>query len=146
MRSAFRWLTSVLFVAIIVQVGLAGYGAFNAVHKAEKSPVSQKTIEDGFSAHMALGYLIVLIMLLLLVVAAAGRLGSASVRFSAILLALGILQAILGIGSESVPAIGPLHTINALAIYAVSALLAHRTWTSDRTRSPAGAPAAPPAT
>ncbi len=133
-------------MAIVVQVGLAGYGAFNAVHKAENSPVSQKTIEDGFSAHMALGYLIVLIMLLLLVVAAAGRLGSASVRFSAILLGLGILQAILGIASESVPAIGPLHTINALAIYAVSALLAHRTWTSDRPRPPASAPAAPPAT
>jgi heme A synthase len=145
-RSAFRWLTSVLFVAIIVQVGLAGYGAFQAVHKAEKTSISQKTIEDGFSVHVALGYLIVLVMLLLVVVAAAGRLGSTSVRFSAVLLGLGVLQAILGMVSESVPAIGALHTINALAIYAVSALLAHRTWTGDRARSPASAPAAPPVT
>ena len=28
MRSVYRYLTSVLFVAIVVQVGLAGYGAF----------------------------------------------------------------------------------------------------------------------
>lgn len=139
MRTAFRWLTSLLFAAIVVQVGLAGYGAFNAVHKAEKTSISQKTVENGFNAHIALGYVIVLIMLLLLIVAAAGRLGATSVRLSGVLLGLGILQAILGMISESVPAIGALHTINALAIYAVSGLLAHRTWTAQRARSAAAA-------
>lgn len=135
MRSVFRWLTSVLFVAIVVQVALAGYGAFNAVHKAESASVSKKTIEDGFSAHMALGYVIVLVMLLLLVVAVVGRLGEASVRLSAALVILGVLQAILGMASETTPGIGPLHAINALAIYAVSGLLAHRTWTEYRRAS-----------
>jgi Family of unknown function (DUF6220) len=138
-RTAFRWLTSLLFVAIIVQVGLAGYGAFNAVHKAEKMSISQKTVEDGFNAHVALGYVIVLIIVLLLIVAAIGRLGATSVRLSGGLLGLGVLQAILGMISESVPAVGALHTINALAIYAVSGLLAHRTWTAERARPSAAA-------
>lgn len=142
MRNVFRWLTSLLFAAIVVQVGLAGYGAFNAVHKAEKAEATKKAVENGFNAHIGLGYIIVLVMLLMLIVAAAGRLGSTSVRFSGVLVLLGILQAILGMVSESTPAIGPLHTINALAIYAVSALLAHKTWTEYRTsQNAAAAPA-----
>lgn len=132
MRNTFRWLTSVLFVAIVVQVGLAGYGAFAAIHKAEGASVSKKTIEDGFNAHAALGSLIVLVMILLLIVALAGGLGATSIRFSGILVGLGIVQLVLGIVSTSVPVLGFLHTVNALAIYAVSALLAHRAWTEHR--------------
>jgi hypothetical protein len=137
-RVVFRWLTTLLFAAIVAQVALAAYGAFAAVHKAEHTSVSQKTIESGFDAHMALGYVIVLVMLALLLVAAVGRLGASAVRFSAILVALGILQAVLGMVSASVPAIGVLHGINALAIYALSALLAHRAWTEARSASAAG--------
>jgi hypothetical protein len=129
----FRWLTSVLFVAIVIQVGLAGYGAFNAIHKAENASVSKKTIEDGFNTHAALGTLIVLVMIVLLIVALAGRLGPAAVKWSGGLVVLGILQMVLGVVSTSVPALGFLHTLNALAIYAAAALLAHRTWTERRT-------------
>lgn len=32
--TVFRWLAAVLFIAVVVQVGLAGYGAFHAVHAA----------------------------------------------------------------------------------------------------------------
>jgi small-conductance mechanosensitive channel len=140
-RTAFRWLTSVLFAAIVVQVGLAGYGSFEAIHKAENSAVSKKTIEDGFNAHAALGSLIVIVMIVLLVVALAGGLGASSIRFSAILVGLGIVQLVLGIVSTSVPVLGFLHTVNALAIYAVSALLAHRTWSEHRKALPTPAPA-----
>lgn len=45
MRNVFRWLTSLLFAAIVVQVGLAGYGAFNAVHKAEKAEATKKVVK-----------------------------------------------------------------------------------------------------
>lgn len=132
MRAAFRWLTAVLFVAVLVQIGLAGYGAFHAVHAADKTSISKKTIENAFNAHVALGYLIVLAMLALLIVAAAGRLGKSNVQWSGGIVVLGILQAILGMASESVPAIGPLHTLNALAIFATTGLLAHRSWSKGR--------------
>ena len=142
MRVAFRYLTSVLFLAIVAQVALAAFGAFSAVHKAEKSALSQKTIENGFNGHIALGYIIVVVMILMVIVAAAGRLGGYAVKFSGILVVLGIVQALLGSASESAPGVGVLHGINALAIYAVSALLAHRAWTEARTSSPEGASAA----
>jgi len=143
-KTAFRWLTAVLFVAVLVQVGLAGYGAFHAVHAADKTSISKKTIENAFNAHVAVGYLIVLAMLVLFVIAATGRLGRSNVQWSGGILILGIVQAVLGIASESVPAIGALHTLNALAIFATTGLLAHRSWAKGRsaTRAPATSPAA----
>jgi hypothetical protein len=45
---------------------------------------------------------------------------------------LGILQLVLGAVATSHPWIGALHTINALAIYAASALIAHQAWTQRR--------------
>lgn len=144
MRSGFRWLTSVLFAAVVVQVGFAGYAAFDVVHKAEQATASvpKKTIEDAFNAHGALGPVILLIMLALLIVSLAGRLGESELRWSGGILLLGILQAVLGVISTSVPWLGFLHAVNALAIYAAVALLAHRTWSAGRRQaaSPAVAP------
>ena len=51
MAQAFKFLTSVLFVAVVVQVALAGYGVFYAEHKADNTPASRKsTFEHGFKA------------------------------------------------------------------------------------------------
>jgi hypothetical protein len=144
MRTAFRWLTSVLFVAIVVQVGFAGYGAFDVIHKAEQASVSlpKKTIEDSFNAHSGLGAIIVLLMLVLLIVSLAGRLGESHLRWSGGIFLLGVLQFVLGIVSTSVPWVGFLHAVNALAIYAAVALLAHRVWMKDRPSTAAPAPSA----
>jgi small-conductance mechanosensitive channel len=130
--TAFRWLATLLFIAVVVQVGLAGYGAFHAVHAADHRSISKKTIENAFNPHVALGYIIVLMMLVLFLLALAGRLGRRNVKLSGAIVVLGIVQAILGIASESTPAIGPLHTINALAIFATTGLLAHRTMARRR--------------
>ena len=132
MRSVFRWLTSILFVAVVIQVGLAGYGIFNAIHKAKTAPLTQKALEDDLGAHGVFGYLVLLIMLLMLIVALAGRVGSSEAKWAGGIFLLGLLQAILGAASISAPALGFLHGVNALAIYAAAALLAHGTWTQHR--------------
>ena len=130
MRDVFKYLTSIIFAAVVVQVALAGYGAFYAVDKADdNNSVSKDAIDHGFNAHAILGTLIVVVMLLLLIVALAGRLGSRWVKWSAALLLLGILQMVFGAIGASVPALGFLHTVNALAIYAAAGLMAHRAWT-----------------
>jgi hypothetical protein len=141
MRTAFRYLTSLLFVAVVVQVALAAFGAFDALHKSKHAPIAHKTIDNAFNAHAALGYIIILVMLLLLIVAAAGRLGPTPIRFAGGLLLAGIIQAILGSVSQNAPVVGVLHGINALVIYALSGLLAHRTWTEGRASAPAVSPA-----
>lgn len=132
MRSTFRYLTSVLFVAVVVQVALAAFGAFNAVHKSKHAPIAHKAIDNGFGPHALLGYIIILVMLVLLVVAAVGRLGQPSMRLAGGLLLAGIIQAILGMISENAPGVGVLHGINALVIFSLSGMLAHRTWSAER--------------
>lgn len=142
MRNAFRWLTSLLFIAVVVQIGFAGYGVFDVIHKAEKSgSLPKKTIEDTFNAHGAFGPIVIIIMLVLLVVSLAGRLGESNLKWSGGILLLGILQFVLGVVSTSVPWVGFFHGVNALAIYAASALLAHKTWTERRASPAEPAPA-----
>jgi hypothetical protein len=130
MTNAFKYLTSVLFAAVVVQVALAGYGVFYALHKAhDGGSATEHTFDHGFTAHAILGTAIVVVMILLVLVALAGRLGSTAVKFSAGLLVAGILQMVFAAIGRSVPALGFLHLVNALAIYAAAALLAHRAWT-----------------
>ena len=133
MFSAFKYLTSLLFVAVVVQVGLAGYGAFNAIHKADKDhTITKKQIENGFDPHGLVGSLVGLLIILLVIAAAAGRLGQPWIKWTLGLLVLGVLQFVFAAVSTSTPAVGFLHGINALAIYAAAGLLAHRAWTSGR--------------
>jgi hypothetical protein len=139
MRFLFRTLTSLLALAIVIQVGLAGYGAFNAIHKAKSGPVTKHTIENGFDPHGLVGTVILGLMVLLVLVAAGGKLGQEWLKWAVGLLVLGVVQLILGTVSTSVPWLGFLHGINALAIYAGAAMLAHRAWTRHRTQA---APAA----
>jgi hypothetical protein len=138
MREAFKYLTSLLFLAVVVQVGFAGYGAFNAIDKADKGgPITKKTIENGFDPHGAIGMVVIVVLLLLVVTAAAGRVGSLYLKWSVGLLALGLLQWLFAyLGTKSAPVGGFLHGINALAIYAGAALLAHRAWTQRTTVAP----------
>ena len=48
MANAFKYLTSVLFAVVIVQVALAGYGVFYALHKAKHDQsASLKTFDPA---------------------------------------------------------------------------------------------------
>jgi hypothetical protein len=131
MRQAFKVLTSLLFVAVVVQVGVAGYGAFNAIDKADKDKtVTKKTIENGFDPHGIVGTLVLALMLLLVLTALIGRLGPLYAKWTIGLFVLGLLQVLFAyLGTKSAAVGGFLHGINALAIYALAALLAHRAWT-----------------
>ena len=132
MRATFRYLSAVLFVAVVVQVALAAFGAFDAVHKSKHAQIAHKTIDDGFGAHVLLGYIIILVMLVLVIVAVVGRLERTTVRLAGALLLAGIVQALLGSVSENAPAVGLLHGINALLIFSLSGLLAHQVWSAHR--------------
>ena len=130
MRDAFKYLTSLLFLAIVLQVGFAGYGAFNAIDKADSDKqITKKTIENGFDPHGLVGTIVGIVIILLLIAALAGRVEPLMRRLALVLFALGILQFLFAyLGTVSAP-LGFLHGINALAIYGAAAFLAHRAWT-----------------
>ena len=133
MKTAFRYLTALLFFAIVVQVGLAGYGAFNAIDEADGGPVTQKTIENGFDPHGILGTIVLLLMLILVIVSlTAGRIRARTVT---VLLVLGIVQMLLAWGATGAAWVGFLHGINALAIAGIAGSLAGDEWRRARVAS-----------
>jgi NADH:ubiquinone oxidoreductase subunit 3 (subunit A) len=128
-RTIYRYWVAVIFLGVIVQVGLAGYGAFYAADKADPGPLSNDTFDHGWAPHSAWGSILGLLALILLVIALVARFDSHLRNWNIILFVLFLLQVLVlaPIGS-SVPALGWLHPINALAIFGISGFLAHRAW------------------
>jgi hypothetical protein len=139
MRAVYRYWSWLVFLAVVVQVGFAGYGAFSVAGDVEDASVDEDMFADAFGPHAALGYLVVLSSLILLILAAIAR---HRVKQSAILFGLLILQVLLAwFGFES-PFIGFFHPVNALVIFALSGSIAFTEW---QARKAASAPAAIPA-
>jgi hypothetical protein len=131
-RTAFRIVASLTSLAVIVQVGLAGYGAFNAIDKADEASVTKKTIENGFDPHGIVGTLVLVLMLILLIVALVARY---KIRIVGILFALGIVQLLLAAGGTSAAWVGFFHGVNALAIAGIAGSLAGEEWRAARVAS-----------
>jgi hypothetical protein len=135
MRTAFRLVATLTSLAVIVQVGFAGYGAFNAIDKADDASVTKKTIENGFDPHGALGTIVVALMLILVLLSLFG--GRIRARMVTILFALGIVQMLLAWGATGAAWVGFLHGVNALAIAGVAGSLAGDEWRRARVASTA---------
>ena len=141
MAAAYRYWSALVFGAVIVQVGLAGYGAFYARHKADKGSITDSKIDHGFGAHIALGYLIFLAGIILLMIALAAPDRRSRWKPSVILAVLLAVQVVLAWIGESVPAVGFFHPLTALAIVGLSGWIAHRSWRGVRAEAPAAAAA-----
>jgi hypothetical protein len=133
MRTAFRIIATLTSLAVIVQVGFAGYGAFNAVDKADDAgSVTKTSLENGFDPHGVLGTIVVVLMLLLLIVALVARY---RIRIAGLLLSLGIIQMLLAWGADGAAWVGFFHGINALAIAGIAGSLAGEEWRAARVAS-----------
>jgi hypothetical protein len=141
--AAFRIWASLVSLAVIVQVGLAGYGAFHAVNVSDdKGSIGKKSVEDGFGVHSGLGYVILLAALVLVILAFVARRQSADssrLKWSGIIFGLLILQVLLAWVGMASSGLGALHAINALAIAGFAGSLAGREWARHRA-APAGSP------
>jgi len=139
LRTLYRIGAAILFVAVLVQIGAAGYGAFYAAHKLEhktSKPLSYHGFDHGFSFHKGLGYGVFLIAVIVLALALASRLGK---RRALTALAAGVLVAltiILAWAGESAPAAGIFHPLFALGVFATTGLMAHHAWRGGRAWTP----------
>ena len=143
----YRYWITLLFAAVVVQIAAAGYGAFYAAQKLgdQKGPdasrlISKKLFDHGFGFHTGFGYLIFLAALILLLLAVAAKLGKRRIWFAAAVPIAVALQIILAWASQSVHAIGFLHGLNALVIFALTGYMMGETWRGRRA-SAAAAPA-----
>ena len=60
LRAIYRFWTALVFVAIVVQIGAAGYGAFYAADKSDPGPLSEHQFSHGFNFHDGFGYAVFL--------------------------------------------------------------------------------------
>jgi hypothetical protein len=136
MSSAFRIWASIVSLAIIVQVGLASYGAFHAVNVADdKGSIAKKSAEDAFAVHAILGYLIFLAAIVLLVLAFLSRRAGGDptrVKWSGAVLGLIFVQIVFALLGHVSAGLGILHGMNALAVAGVAGSLAGREWARHR--------------
>lgn len=135
LRTLYRYWVTIILLAVIVQIGAAGYGAFYADTKVghnTNNTITQKQFDHGFGAHIALGYLILLASILLLLLALAARPGRTRILQTLALPLLVILQVVLGVSGGSTPAVGALHPVNALLILGLAGYLARQAWQQAR--------------
>ena len=137
MATVYRWWAAILTLAVVVQIGFAGYGAFNAAEKIEDNDsISKKAYEDGWDPHTGFGYIVFLGGVLLFLIALVSRPGRRGVLWALAVPLLLILQIVLAWIGESVGQLGFLHPINAFVILGVLGSVTGRLW-----RGRAGAPA-----
>jgi len=143
MKALYKFWAWIVFAAVCLQVGFAGYGAFFVANAVDDNPVDEDKFEDGFGLHAGFGYLVGLLILLYLLIAFAAKVGKPRLIRNGALFGLWILQVALAWIGFAVPAIGFFHPVNALLIFGLSGAMAWSYWQESK----AGAPvAAPPAT
>jgi hypothetical protein len=139
LATIYRYWITLLFLAVVAQIAAAAYGAFYTAQKLgdqkgsdEHKLISEKVFDHGFGFHIAFGYLIFLGALVLLLLALGARLGKRRILFSLAVPVAVAVQIVLAWISESVHAIGILHGINALVIFALTGYLAGEAWRGTR--------------
>ena len=82
LRTIYRYWITLIWLAVVVQIAAAAYGAFYAADKLgdqkgsdETKMISEKAYDHGFGFHTGFGYAIFLGAVLLLLIALAARLG-----------------------------------------------------------------------
>jgi hypothetical protein len=149
MRSTYRVLAYVVAAEVAIQAAAVAYGLFGLGKWIEDGGTLDKaTMEDesmsftglvGFMIHGINGQMVIpLIALVLLVVSFFAKVPG-GVRWAGSILALVVIQVLLGTFAHEVPQLGPLHGINALILFSVAVMAGRRV----RSAQSAGASATP---
>ena len=144
MRTVYGVWSMVVWVMVVVQIGLAGYGAFYAAGKLddEGSTIDENTFHHGFVFHAAFGYFVVLAGLVLMIIGLIAGIGRWRLGKHGLLFGLLFLQLWLAwVGSEVPFPVGFLHPINAFLILGLTSWIVYSEWLLWRERK--GLAAAP---
>ena len=133
MRVAYKSVAHLIVLGVLLQAASIAWSTF--LLRSEISEGAVETTYDGNSAdafHAVVGMMVIpTLAVVLLVLAFLGR-APGAVRWSGLTLLATVLQVVLAVVAEDLPAVGALHGLNAFAVL-VLAFLAGR----------AGSPAAP---
>jgi hypothetical protein len=141
LRTIYRWWVLIMLIAVVVQVGFAGIGAFDVADKATAgATLDEDSFYDSFTLHAILGTLTVLAGLLLFLLSLAARVGRQRVLHSLGIFALLVVQMFLGWTGQELPEVlGFLHPVNALVILGALGILYQRIGRGDEISTPVAA-------
>src|SRR6516165_9047572 len=113
----YRWVLLAFLLAGVVQIFLAGLGAFRLQDQAGAG-------DSAFAPHRALGFSMGVIALLILVLAVIARPGARAIAGSAVLVLLtGLMQSLLAGFAEDHVVFGALHALDGLLILGIAGYL-----------------------
>ncbi len=137
LRLIYRILMTVIVVAVVVQFGAAGYGAFDSANhlKDKGDTFTHKGFEHGWDFHTGLGWITVYGILLALLLALVARVGRSRIWWQLGLAVAGVLQIVFALVGEDHPAVGVLHPVNAVVILALSGFITRTVWFESRARA-----------
>ena len=141
MKVVFRWWAVLVFVAVLLQIAFAGYGAFYVVDKADDASktLTNDQVEHGFNPHSSFGYLVILLGIILVPLAFGAGVDRLRKQLSVVTAVLLIIQFFLAVLGWTWAPLGFLHPLNAIAIAAVTGMLARIEWKSGARTTPAAA-------
>jgi heme A synthase len=141
LNTIYRWGTAIVVAMVVVQIGAAGYGAFDsAAHlQHDKNAITGKQWDDFWNFHTGFGYIVFIASVVLLILALAAKRPKRTKIFAGTLVLLVVVQILLAWAAEGHRWVGPFHAINAFLILGISAGLAQFAW---RKPAAAAAPAA----
>ena len=120
MKQTYRVMSGLIALGVLVQAAAVAFGWFDAIHEVENGLVIDENYDGnvGHAVHAMLGFNIMpLLGLILLVVSFfAAKSVPGARKWAGIVFGLIILQVALALFAFSVPALGALHGINALAV------------------------------
>jgi hypothetical protein len=103
-----------LVIGLLVQVFLAGMGVFDS--------------SSAFATHRDFGYTLTLLPVVLIVTSLVGGFGRMQAIAGAVMFGQFILQSVLVLQREAVPAIAALHPVNGFLILLIAVWLARDAW------------------
>jgi hypothetical protein len=138
-KSAYRILAGLIAVGVVVQAASIAYASFALAHAADRGATidgNAKAGEAGFVLHNQAGqFVIPLLAIILFVVSFRARVAD-GVKWAGFVLLATVVQVALGVVSQTVPALGWLHGINALVLFAVAVYAARLATASQQAQTP----------
>lgn len=129
LHALYRYGTAIVAAMVLVQIGAAGFGAFNVSdHISDSKPVSEHTFDDGFSFHTGFGYALFIAAVVLFVLALAARIERRRAVETSSLPVIVAIQIVLAWAAEGTHWVGPFHALVAFAILGLSGRLVYEAW------------------
>jgi len=141
MRSSYRVLAYVIAVEVVVQAAAIAFAVFGFFKWIDDGNTFDKAVmEDenvsftglvGFIIHGINGQMVIPLLALVLLVLSFFAKVPGGVKWAGGILALVVVQVMLGIFAHDAPLLGPLHGINALALFTVAVMAGRRVSSTD---------------